>query len=281
MALRCQEIDNILLDYVRGMVESQIALAVETHARHCETCRNSISELQEMTDLLMTVRDEPLTTPRHHVRTILTIAHELAPSPPTGKKSISTFAWIAGIFKRQFYIPALSMAMCAMIVISVFYFNHETVELTVAFRATEDIGFPRQIRGGVADSEKTADPIVWFFSDAPASILKKIYHERTLESVVDLISVLYSEENAHVAGANAKSAKDVIAHIHFRIETGKLTSDSISVFFEERLADQLEKLEPQSSITLCAGVSDTKNGLQIKLGRYDRWLHGDIGHVQQ
>lgn len=289
--MTCREIDEVVLDYVRGMVDKRTAMAIEDHALTCADCRKSINELADMTQVLMACREEAVRSPEHHLQDLMKLARESAPVVSDKKVSIKKQAgfgqWLSDFFKKPFLVPAFSMALCVVVLSGIFHMyqgkqtvngqhqlNQGQLTINVPFQLVQNIDFPAQTRGNEPETGDLTAPVIWFFAKLPPSAILDVQKKPSPESVLSLIQAIRSGKGSILS--ESEKAGKALENLQTRIRVGKSQNGDVAVLFEERLFNSLKALPPEEPVVVCMGLSQSTKGIELRLGLYDRWLHGDI-----
>lgn len=276
--MTCREIDEVMLDYVRGLVDKRTAMAIEDHALTCADCRKSINEMADMTQVLMACREEAARSPQQHLGDIMKLARESAPVASDKKARIKKRAgfseWMSDFFKKPFLVPAFSMALCVVVLSGVFHMYQGKQPINVPFQLVRNIGFPTQTRGNTPEAGDLAAPVIWFFAKLPPSVLMDVQKKPSPDSVLSLIQTIRSGKDSILS--ESEKAGKALENLQTRVKAGNSQKGYVAILFEERLLNALKALTPEEPVVVCMGLSESTKEIVIRLGLYDRWLHGDI-----
>jgi hypothetical protein len=122
--MECREIEEVMLDYVRGMLDQEETMRVKAHINNCADCRRELEELLPMVELLGEYQFDQIKAPKHHVQKIVQMAHELAPQK--GRQQPSSWLSAVGKWFQELFsaplVPSLVTACLVVIIVGTWFF---------------------------------------------------------------------------------------------------------------------------------------------------------------
>ncbi len=272
--------EALLFDWVHDKLDAHDAQTVSRHVEDCAYCmamklrlRGDAAEWENLTEEGMASVGkqafQDLDVPGN--------AQWSGRSPETVKPGIRSttglYDRLAGWFKSAFSVPAFAMAVCAIIAVGVlFRLQPGTPDMTVTVGLVDDIGFPLIVRG----TDTATDQAHWFFLKAKPNELLAIHDQPEPEAARSLIRSIRTGERPIIALYDDTQTLEEVDALFTRWEEREDDGKTLSIVFEKRFLKQLKAADPDTVLVACVAVSEPSDGMEIRFGQYNRWIHGDV-----
>ena len=245
MLLNHEDVQAVLLDYMRGLLDEKMAQAVRTHIESCPECSAAVLELAPITGLYEALCFNEIKVPGLNAQKILELASDSTDVKRERRQPL---------FMRGSFMGALALAACVLLVLGILNRPAEQT-YTITFAITENIA------PGTRGSGMLSDPL-HFKVTLPSQHLLAVAQSPNQKNVHLLLedieqALLPRDRKAYLARAQKFIRKPSDTSEQKRM---------VHVSMEQELEKKLTVSDLMMREIIVAVSYDIEKGLRLELG---------------
>ncbi|MBF0497922.1 MAG: zf-HC2 domain-containing protein [Deltaproteobacteria bacterium] len=276
--MNCQQVEGVILDYVRGLLSGAKALEIEKHLDGCASCQHDLEEYKQMITLVSAVDVSEVKPSEAFLQGLVKMAVDNAPTPVKAKSPewLSQLGEWFGSLVDQFRVPAMVAASIAVILVGVTVFKVISPgDKMIAFRTVDRLNWPTDTRGQLGyglqktDNKASQAEYTWFFVQTAVSDLSKLPGSTDRHEMTKFLNTVTNQLKKTPPSDQTQTQLGAVQQAVSALSEKDTKKRTVSLCMEKGLLDRLK--------------SSTEKELVIRLGLQvsDQEIKVDIGAARQ
>jgi len=269
--MHCSDIDDVLVDYIRGMLERDKETAVREHLRGCPQCSAKVKEYLPMSNLICSMALNEAKAPESHIQAVINMAKKRAPE----KSSVDNATplaklgeWLQSLFTHPF-LPMLAATSIVVVIAGAWILWYVgSGGRQVNFKVVERVNWS-SFKGGSEEGIAGLDNVpklITLSAPLPLSELIALSKNPTKEQTVLLLEIIF-HYITRTKEADYSKYQNVLEQLIRQLGKDDVEEQIINVYMERKLSNLLQTSQEEKLMVLI-GILKSDKKIMISFRRY-------------